>query len=80
MKKTVLFLILILFAINSCSQNDNKTDFNFGFERISKSPVSTPPRKPCSVLFIGTFKEGNRNLTALFEFTTCLSSFLLSGI
>lgn len=37
MKKTVLLLILVLFSINSSCQNENKTDFNFGFERISKS-------------------------------------------
>jgi len=37
MKKTGLLLILILFSIISFSQNESKTDFNFGFERINQS-------------------------------------------
>jgi hypothetical protein len=36
MKKALLFLILNLFHIYSFSQIETKTDFNFGFEKISK--------------------------------------------
>lgn len=35
MKKTVLILILSLFSYFAFCQTENKTDFNFGFERIS---------------------------------------------
>jgi hypothetical protein len=36
MKKTTFILILIFFTIFSFSQTENKIDFNFGFEKISK--------------------------------------------